>query len=113
MAVKNNGKTAPTLPESMNGADSDVFWVSWTDKLNGETITPASSAWNLPTGFTLVDDTEDGTVTDDDGTVYADANSVEITTTETSGTHYISNTIGTSGGRSITRGFYVNVSTTV
>lgn len=107
MAIRHNGKSAPELPEAMDPSDDDVFWVSWTDKLNGETI--ASSTWQVPATFTASNEQENTTVTDDAGVEYADANSVQLSTTETDGRHRITNQITTSGGRTLNRGFYVAV----
>lgn len=99
--------TAPAdLTEYMNPNDTDTFWMSWTDKLNGETI--STSTWILPTGFTQVSVTTNGSVTEN-GTTYTDANSITLSTTLTKGKHLISNEITTSGSRTIRRAFNVTI----
>ena len=100
------GTEPAELTEYMNPSDTDTFWMSWTDKLNGETI--STSTWILPAGFTEVADTTNGTVTEN-GTTYNDANSVTLSTTLTKGKHLISNEITTSGSRKIRRGFNVTI----
>jgi hypothetical protein len=106
MAVTHTGQSPAALTEYMNPNDTDTFWMSWTDKLNGETI--STSTWILPAGFTEVSDTSDGTVTED-GTTYDDANSVTLSTTNTKGKHTIFNEIVTSGGRTIRRGIIITI----
>lgn len=109
MAIKHLGRKAPDLPEAMHGDDHDTFWFSWTDKLNGESIT--ASLWTLPAGFSQEAESENGSVTDDDGTVLEDANSITVSTTADPDRYYISNTITTDSTppRTLTRGFYVTI----
>ena len=99
------GRQAPILSERMNVNDAESFWMCWADKLNGAEIT--LSEWTLPDGFVQVSHTTNGSVVDDDKVVRLNSNSVTITTTNTDGMHYISNTIETNDNRIITRGFYV------
>ena len=105
MAV-NTGTEPAELTEYMNPNDTDVFWMSWTDKLNGETI--STSTWVIPTGFTEVTATTNGSVTEG-GVTYNDANSVTLSTTLTKGKHLIHNEVVTSGSRTIRRGFLITI----
>lgn len=105
MAI-HTGTEPAALTEYMNPNDTDTFWMSWTDKLNGETI--STSTWVLPANFTEVSATTNGSVTED-GTTYNDANSVTISTTETKGKHLIFNEITTSASRTIRRGFLITI----
>lgn len=105
MAI-HDGKKAPQLGEDWNPADTDKVYISWTTKLDGAAIT--SSTWILPTGWTLDGSEEDISVTID-GVLYADTNSATLSTTNTSGTHYIANRITTDTGLTLERGLYVEV----
>lgn len=106
MAISHNGKQAPTLPEDMNPGDTDTFYMSWTDKLNGATI--SVSAWTIPANFTEVSAATDISVTAR-GTTYADCNSIDLSTTEASGTYTITNTCTFSDSRVIKRSFKITV----
>lgn len=109
MAQESTGDKATELTEDMSPSDSDTFWMSWTDKLNGESI--VTSSWILPSNWTEVSSATDGSVTED-GTTYADANSVTVTTTETTGKHILRNQI-TTATRTITRSLVVTVNNCV
>ena len=100
MAV-HTGEGTPRLSEFVNPNDIDTFWFSWTDKLNTDTI--STSVWIIPTGFTEVSTTINGSVTFD-GVTYNDANSIKMSTTLTKGLHTISNEITTAGGNTYRRG---------
>lgn len=106
MAISHNGKQAPQLPEDMNPGDTDTFYISWTDKLNGATI--SSSTWTIPANFTEVSAATNISVTAS-GTTYNDCNSVDLSTTETSGTYKITNNCTFSDGRVIKRSFKITV----
>lgn len=106
MAISHNGKQAPQLPEDMNPGDTDTFYISWTDKLGGATI--SSSTWTIPANFTEVSAATNISVTAR-GTTYNDCNSIDLSTTETSGTHLITNNCTFSDGRVIKRSFKVNI----
>lgn len=100
------GEDPADLEEDMNPNDTDRFWVSWTDKLNGDSI--ESSTWIVPTGFEVEDSGTNQSVIED-GTTYNDANYADISTTLDYGRHLISNEIVTVGGLTWRRGFYVTL----
>ena len=104
MAVTHDGKEAPILPEEMNPDDIDTFYVSWTDKLNGATL--SSDTWTLPTGFTQVSTVSDVSVVSN-GITYLNSNGVTVSTSLTTGKHLLSNNAVFSDGREITRSLYV------
>lgn len=103
MAI-HTGDSAIRLTDYMNPNDTEEFWMSWTDKLNGDTI--STSTWYLPTNFTSEATQTNQTVTVA-GTNYADANSVTVSTTETTGVYKFSNEITTAGGLTLRRSFTV------
>lgn len=105
-----SGDEAAELDEYMNPNDVDTFWVSWTDKLNGESI--STSDWIIPAGFTEEATTSGGEVVES-GTTYADANSITLSTSLTRGRYMIRNEITTSGGRTLRRGFIVSIDPTI
>ena len=74
MAISHNGKQAPQLPEDMNPGDTDTFYMSWTDKLSGATI--SSSTWTIPANFTEVSAATNISVTAS-GTTYENCNSID------------------------------------
>lgn len=96
------GRELANLTEDMNPNDSEIFYMSWTGVLRGAVIT--GSEWVLPANFTSVNETENGSVTEN-GITYSDANSVQVTTTETEGSHTFYNEITASDGRTLRRGF--------
>lgn len=109
MAQESTGDKATELTEDMNPSDSDTFWMSWTGKLNGESI--VASSWVLPDGWTEVSSSTNGSVTED-GVTHTDANSVTVTTTATTGKHILRNQI-TTATRAITRSLVVTVNNCV
>jgi len=106
MAISHNGKQAPTLPEDMNPGDTDTFYVCWTDKLNGATI--SGSTWTIPANFT-----EEGAATNVSptagGTTFTDCNSIDLSTSETSGVYTITNNCTFSDARVIKRSFKITI----
>jgi len=106
MAISHNGKEAPKLPEDMHSGDTDTFYISWTEKLNGATI--SSSTWTIPANFTEVSAATDVSVTAS-STTYADCNSIDLSTTETSGTFTITNNCTFSDSRVIKRSFKITI----
>ena len=105
MAI-HNGKRAPRLNEDFNPLDDDAFYVVWTTKLDGDTI--SSSTWTVPTGWTTSSEQTNQSVTID-GITYTDANAVRLTTINSSGEAYIVNNIVTAAGLSLSRGFYIQI----
>ncbi len=100
------GRELAVLSEDMNPSDSEIFWMSWTGVLRGAAIT--GSDWIIPANFTSVNETQNGSVTENNVT-YNDANSIQVTTTETEGTHTFYNEITSSDGRTLRRGFTFTV----
>ena len=106
MAVQHEGKEAPVLPEEMNPADTDTFYISWTEKLNGATL--SSDTWTIPTNFTEVSTVSNVSVIEG-GTTYADSNGVTLSTTEVEGKFLITNNAIFSDGREVSRSFYIKL----
>jgi len=104
MSVLHNGKEAPILPEQMNPGDKDTFYVSWTNKLKGATL--SSDTWTIPANFTEVSTVSNVSVTENTVT-YTDSNGVTLTTTETEGKFIITNNAVFSDGREVSRSFYI------
>jgi len=97
----------PSFAERWDPSDNDWVWISWENKLGGESI--ATSTWVLPAGWTEEDSQADQTVQDSDGTSYANSNGVRLSTTKTTGTHKITNRVTFSGSRSLDRSVFVTV----
>ena len=91
------GAGIPSFRESWDPSDIDYVWFAWDDKLNGATIT--NSEWTLPTGFSLISEQQDASVTDEDGVTYSNANGAMISTTLTSGRQIVANKVTLSDGR--------------
>lgn len=112
MAVIHKGDETPILPEIMNPNDMERIYTSWTNKLNGATIT--SSTWIIPSNFTQVSAIENGSVTDSrTNTTYTDVNGILLSTTEKKGIYLISNRVTMSDGRTITKSFYLPIDSSV
>lgn len=111
MITINTGEGAVALEEFMNPVDDERFWISWTDKLAGETI--STSEWIVPEGFEVVAGSElvSQSVTVD-GVVFENANSAVIRTALEAGDHVISNKITTSGSRELSRSFTITLKET-
>lgn len=104
MSVLHDGKEAPILPEEMNPGDTDTFYVSWTDKLKGATL--SSDTWTIPANFTEVSTVSDVSVTEN-GTTHLNSNGITVSTTETTGKWIITNNAIFSDSREISRSFYI------
>jgi hypothetical protein len=104
MPVLHEGKEAPILPEEMNPDDTDTFFLCWTKKLNGATL--SSDVWELPDNFTL-DSSQSNIPVIEDGVTYNDCNAATISTTEESGKFLITNRATFSDGRVVARSFYI------
>ena len=104
MAVQHEGKEAPVLPEEMNPADTDTFYISWTNKLNGAAL--SSDTWTIPANFTEVS-TVSNVSAIEGGTTYTDSNGITLSTTETKGSFLITNNAIFDDGRELSRSFKI------
>ena len=105
MTTFHNGKTPPFLRDPLKPSNQEWFWVGWDDWLES-TETILTSVWALPAGFTLVNSKVNETK-EEEGVNYPRSNAALISTTLSTGEHYISNTITTSENQNETRGFFI------
>lgn len=105
--IIHTGRAVPTFAEKWDPSDSDFIWFSWEDRLNGEVI--VGSSWIAPQGWTVSGEQMSATVTDSDGIQYTSVNGALFSTSETSGSHIISNRVTLSDGRVYERSVKVKV----
>lgn len=105
--ITHDSASIPTLPARWDPQDRDWIWIGWASVLEGASI--SVSAWTVPAGWTSHSTLADQTVEDEDGTQHANANGVELSTTQIAGVHTIANKVTLSDGRILERSVLVHV----
>lgn len=95
--IIHKSRGAPTFRERWDPSDKEYVWFCWSDVIEGSSI--ATSDWTLPEGWTNHGDLVDQTVEDDGGAERENCNGALISTSETEGTHTITNKVTLADGR--------------
>ena len=108
MALVHSGKTPPFFVDPIRPNERKWYFGSWSRQL-ADTETINSSSWSVPAGFTIISEMVDISCQDDsnNGVIVDKCNGLLIDSTLSSGEHYVSNTVTTSDGETLTIGFFI------
>ena len=107
MIIAHGSNSIPKLPNKWDPDEIDRVWFSWSELLNGATI--SDSTWLLPGGWVSSGEQVSQSVSDSLGNVYTDANSVILETSNRSGLYTITNRVVLSDGRQYDRSVIIDV----
>lgn len=105
--ITHDSSSIPTLPARWDPQDRDWIWIGWANVLEGASI--STSVWTLPTGWTSHSTLTNQNVEDEDGVTHANANGVELSTSNTEGLYVIANKVTLSDGRILERSVRLHV----
>ncbi len=104
--IIHSGLTIPKFAEKWDPDDQNTIWFAWDDVLDGSSI--SNSVWIIPANWTSIQEYADDSVIDGSVT-YLHANGILLSTTETIGTHTITNRVTFADGRRIDRSVKVSI----
>ena len=107
MAIIHDGRKLPFMLDKVNPVDVDWFYGCWQDLLvTDQNI--VSSSWKIPAGFSINTARTNVTVYIHN-VEYPKTNGVLLSTTLTEGQYEVLNTVITSQGRELPRGFKIEL----
>lgn len=114
----NDGTQTPTMREAVTIGNSEIFWVTWLEKIS-QGFSISSSSWVVPDGLTVTHVATNEDVTDDESREHPESNGARILfeNSLTEGTYTVTNTAVLTGPNNITqsisRSFNVQIRTVV